>query len=240
MIDIILAIIIGVISLIAALLIPSKAKIERNETARYKSSKLFIYAAGAGALFIGILVVILFVMNEEDLDLANILKIGVFLALGITLIIENIRKAKFLAQFESGTVPIAAVPMGVEVAAQIVSGTQPIAQQEVQVQQIGVKAMPPVQTQPQAPTQQIGVKAMPPVQARPQVPAQQIGVKATPTVQPQPQVVAQQPQPAAPPIPKGRIVVIKCPKCKGSMQINTAMLGQKMKCPHCGVEGKIG
>lgn len=231
MIVIILGIIVGVISLIAALLIPSKAKIERSETAKYKSSKYFIYGAGASALFIGILVITLFAMNQEEMDLPNILRIVFFLAVGIGLIVENIRKSKFLAQYEIGAVPVAAVPMGVEVAAQVVPAMPPIPQQ-----QIGVKAMPPVQAQPQAQTQQVGIKATPTVQARPQ--AQQVGVKSTPSVQPQPQVVAPQPQPAAP--PPGRIIVIKCPKCQGSMQINTAMLGQKMKCPHCGVEGRIG
>ena len=60
-------------------------------------------------------------------------------------------------------------------------------------------------------------------------------VQAQPQTVVQPQVVAQ-PQPVQQP----KIIVIKCPKCQGSMQINTAMLGQKMKCPHCGVEGKIG
>jgi predicted RNA-binding Zn-ribbon protein involved in translation (DUF1610 family) len=53
-----------------------------------------------------------------------------------------------------------------------------------------------------------------------------------PTTQPQVKLPAKKPQ--------SRVVVIKCPKCKGAMQINTAMLGQKMKCPHCGVEGRIG
>jgi hypothetical protein len=56
-------------------------------------------------------------------------------------------------------------------------------------------------------------------------------------VQPQVAATAVKPQPKK---TQPKILVIKCPKCKGSMQINTAMLGQKMKCPHCGVEGKIG
>jgi hypothetical protein len=59
-------------------------------------------------------------------------------------------------------------------------------------------------------------------------------------VQAQPQTAVQPQVAAAPAAPQPKIIVIKCPKCKGAMQINTAMLGQKMKCPHCGVEGRIG
>lgn len=63
-------------------------------------------------------------------------------------------------------------------------------------------------------------------------------VQARPQTAVQPQAVAPTGKPQ--PITQPKIVVIKCPKCQGAMQINTAMLGQKMKCPHCGVEGRIG
>lgn len=241
MIDIILGIIIGVVSLIAALLIPSKANIERNETARYKSGKYFIYAAGCSALFVGVVLTVLYTLYEGDQELLEILvnfsKIGFFVAIGIVLIRENIRKSKLIAAQEGAMTPISAETMGVEAAAQGVGVPQPIIQP--QAQQIGIKATTTVQPQPQIPAQQIGVKATQMAQPQPQVQAQQIGVKPTPVVQAQPQVVAPQPRPGAQP-PKPRIVVIKCPKCQGNMQINTAMLGQKMKCPHCGVEGRIG
>jgi predicted RNA-binding Zn-ribbon protein involved in translation (DUF1610 family) len=62
--------------------------------------------------------------------------------------------------------------------------------------------------------------------------------QAQPKTAVQPRAVAPVVKPQ--PITQPRIVVIKCPKCHGAMQINTAMLGQKMKCPHCGVEGRIG
>jgi hypothetical protein len=100
-------------------------------------------------------------------------------------------------------------------------GSQPVTQPWVQPQQVAVKPIYTAQVQPQAKTPQIGVKAMPKPQIRPQA-------------------VAQPPPPTIAPPPMPRIVIIKCPKCKGNMQINTAMLGQKMKCPHCGVEGRIG
>ena len=98
-----------------------------------------------------------------------------------------------------------------------------------QTQVAPVQTVAPQQTvvQPQATAQQIGIKG-----------GQQIGVKGVQTAPAQTQMVAAQPQPQ--PAPQPKIIVIKCPKCQGAMQINTAMLGQKMKCPHCGIEGRIG
>lgn len=215
LIDIILAVIVGIIALVATMMLPSKEKIEKNETARYKSSKKFIYAAGVGALIVGILLLLLYAMDDQYQKITNILKMGFLVVIGIALISANIKKSKVLAAHESAVTPVSAETMAVEVAVQ----AQPQAQT-----QATVTTTPTVSTQPQVQTQATVVAA-----PQPQVQA---------TVQPQPQVVAAQPQPQA--AAKPRIIVIKCPKCKGNMQINTANLGQKMKCPHCGVEGRIG
>jgi hypothetical protein len=213
LIDIILAVIAGGIALVATFLLPSKEKIEKNETARYKSTKKFIYAAGFGALIVGIILLLLYAVDDQYQKITNILKMGFLVVIGIALISANIRKSKVLAAHESAVTPVSAETMPVEVAVQ--------AQSQVQTQP-SVTTVQTVQTQPQVQTQAtVAVTPQPQVQA---------------TVQPQPQVVAPQPQAA----PKPRIIVIKCPKCKGNMQINTANLGQKMRCPHCGVEGRIG
>jgi O-antigen/teichoic acid export membrane protein len=92
LIDIVLAIIIGAICLIAARLIPSKEKIQRNETAKYKSSKVFIYIAGVSSLSLGILFILLYIIEKDYQRLVNILKMIVFLVIGIALISENVRK----------------------------------------------------------------------------------------------------------------------------------------------------
>lgn len=220
MIDIILAIIIGGIAFSAGFLMPSKTQIEKNETSKYKSTKILIYVIGGLAILIGVYVVYQYVTGAGRQDIIGILKIVVFFSLGAVIIVKNIQTSKSIAAFESGVAPVP-----VEVAAIPMTGTQTVTQSPVQAQQMGVKAQTVVQAQPQP--QQVSVKAMPSAQARPQV-----------QVQPQPQMVAQ-PAPVTPQ-PQPRIIVIKCPKCQGSMQINTAMLGQKMKCPHCGVEGRIG
>ena len=137
-----------------------------------------------------------------------------FVILGVALIGINIKKSKFLAECESGAVVVAQAP-GMEVPAQVVAQTQPQPTQYVQPQtQVAVQQVP-VQTQ---------------------VVPQQTTVVPTQVVQPQ----AVQPAQTKTPAKKPKIVQINCPKCKGLMQINTAMLGQKIKCPHCGVEGRIG
>jgi predicted RNA-binding Zn-ribbon protein involved in translation (DUF1610 family) len=109
-----------------------------------------------------------------------------------------------------GTVPAVSAPIAGTVEAEVVTPTTV------------ATATPAVQ--PQARAAQVTTAQV--VQAQPQT-----------TVQPRAVAPAVQPQPK---ITQPRIVVIKCPKCQGAMQINTAMLGQKMKCPHCGVEGRIG
>lgn len=225
LIDIVLAIIIGAICLIAARLIPSKEKIQRNETAKYKSSKIFIYIAGVSSLSLGILFILLYIIEKDYQRLVNILKMVVFLVIGIALISENVRKSKMLVAQESAitSIPTESIPTGYTV--QAMPGSQPVTQPWVQPQQAVVKPISTAQVPPQAQAPQIGVKAMPKPQVKPQV---------------RTQAVAQPPPPTIAPPPMPRIVIIKCPKCKGNMQINTAMLGQKMKCPHCGVEGRIG
>ena len=202
-IDVILVIIIGVISFIAAYLLPSKAMIENNDTAKYKSSKPFIYAVGCAALIIGILLIMLFAMDEEYQQLINIPKMGILLLIGITLISANIKKSKLIAKHESTVVTIA-----------------PGATDEVTAEVVTAEAVAQPAVQPQAEVQ--------------------VQVQATPAVQAQTQAEASKPKAAQAAKPKSKIVVIKCPKCKGDMQIDTGMMGQKMKCPHCGVEGKIG
>ncbi len=109
-----------------------------------------------------------------------------------------------------GTVTAASAPIASTVEAEVVTPTTV------------ATATPAVQ--PQARAAQVTTAQV--VQAQPQTVVQPRA--AAPAVKPQPKIT----QP--------RIVVIKCPKCQGAMQINTAMLGQKMKCPHCGVEGRIG
>ncbi|UCE73144.1 MAG: hypothetical protein JSV56_08885 [Methanomassiliicoccales archaeon] len=224
MIDIVLAIIVGAISLVAALFLPSKTQIENNETARYKSGKKLIYVAGGLAIFAGVLLILLYSVDDEYQKMVNLLKMAFFLVIGITLISVNIKKSRYMASMESAGVPIEAETMVTEVAAEGPTPAQPTVQQ--------------VQAQPQVAAQKPAVTTTQAVQARPEQVVVQPTVVATQTVQTQPQVVAAQPSPTTQPKPK--IVVIKCPKCQGNMQINMAMLGQKMKCPHCGVEGRIG
>ncbi len=215
LIDIILALIIGIIALIAIFMIPSNEKIKGNEAQGYKSKKGFIFAAGGAALFMGVFIIIMYTTDSDNQNLLKILQLVFFMATGAALIGINVKKSKLVKTSEG---------MSVAVAAEAVTA-------EVMAQPIGVKAQTvPVQT---AAAQQIGIKGQPAAQMQPQVAAQQIGIKQTAPV-------AAQPQPAVQAAPKPKVVVIKCPKCKGDMQISTAMLGQKIKCPHCGVEGKIG
>ncbi len=213
-IDIVLVMAIAVIALVAALLIPSKAEVQRSQTAKFKSGKPFIYAAGVLTIVVGILILLLFIMDDKYQDILNVPKMLFLMITGIALISQNVRMSKFMAACESGAVPMVAQPLEGE---PVVAEAMPVAQ-------------------PQAGTQPVVATTTPTVQPQPQVAPQQIGIKATPTVQAQPQVVAQ-PQPVQ---PASKILTIKCPKCQGAMQIDTGMLGQKIKCPHCGVEGKIG
>lgn len=213
-----MALVIGGMALAATFLLPSKTQIQNNQTQKYKSFKAFIYIAGIAAMGFGILLLLLYLINEDYQNLPNILKFAVLVVIGLGLISSNMQKSKFMAQCEAAGYPQAMAAPGTVVAASVVPQTQP----QAYTQQIGVKAPQTVTASVVAPTQ------VTPQQA----PAQQIGIKA----QPQAQQVAQQPQVAAQP----KVIVIKCPRCKGDMQIDTRMLGQKMKCPHCGVEGRIG
>ncbi len=233
MIDWILSLLFGAIALVGAFMVPSEAKIKNNQAGGYKSKQMFIYIAGISALAGGVIILILYIMDDALGEIINLMQMAFLMLIGIALVARNNQRSKFLAQCEAagltGTVSPGAV------APQVVPGIQPGAQQQyVAAQQIGVKQMPQ-----QVPAQQIGVKQMPqqqtvtPRQVVPQYvqPQQQTAQKVA--VQ---QAVQAQPQAAQTP----RIIVINCPRCKGRMQIDTRMLGQKMKCPHCGVEGKIG
>jgi predicted RNA-binding Zn-ribbon protein involved in translation (DUF1610 family) len=221
LIDVILAAVIGGMALAATFLLPSKTQIQNNQTQKYKSFKAFIYIAGIAALGFGVLLLLLYLINEDFQKIINILKFAALMVIGLGLIFSNIQKSKFMAQCESAVYPQTMVAPGTMVAASVLPQTQ--VGVATPAQQIGVK-----------PTQTVSAQVVAPTQVTPQqAPAQQIGIKA----QPQAQQVAQQPQPVA---AQPRVIVIKCPRCKGDMQIDTRMLGQKMKCPHCGIEGRIG
>jgi len=216
-IDIVLVIIIAIIALVASRFIPTDEAIKNNEAGPYKSKIKMIYVAGVGSIIVGVLLLVFYAIEEEYQLLINLGKIMFLMIIGIALINKNFKKSKTMAAFE-GTVPAVSAPIAGTVEAEVVTPTTV------------ATATPAVQ--PQARAAQVTTAQV--VQAQPQT-----------TVQPQPQTVVQpravapavQPQPK---ITQPRIVVIKCPKCQGAMQINTAMLGQKMKCPHCGVEGRIG
>ncbi len=188
-IDVVLVLIISVFALIAARLLPSKEKIESNETDRYKSSKHIIYIAGGAALFVGILLVLLYAIDEQYQKVLNIPKMIFLMVIGIGLIGENIRKSRMLAKLE-----------GAGVAPEPVT----ISQAELEV------ITPAVVTQP---IPRRGVRT------QPKLAATKPALQATSPV---------------------KVVIIKCPKCQGAMEINKNMVGQKVKCPHCGVEGRIG
>ena len=212
-IDIVLVIIITIIALVASRFIPTDEAIKNNEAGPYKSKVKMIYIAGAGSIIVGVLLLVFYAIEEEYQLLINLGKIVFLVIIGIALINKNFKKSKAVAAFE-GAVPVASAPIASTVEVDVVTPTTAAA------------VTPVVQTQTtpaQATTPQV-------VQAPPQTVVQ-------PTVKPQVATTAVKLQPTK---PQPRIIVIKCPKCQGAMQINTAMLGQKMKCPHCGVEGRIG
>ncbi len=216
-IDIVLVIIIAIIALVASRFIPTDEAIKNNEAGPYKSKIKMIYVAGAGSIIVGVLLLVFYAIEEEYQLLFNLGKIVFLMVIGIALISKNFKKAKTVAAFE-GAALAASAPIVGTVEAEVVTPTT-------------VATVIP-SAQPRTRSAQVTTAQV--VQAQPQT-----------VVQPQPQTVVQ-PRAVAPavkPQPKitqPRIVVIKCPKCQGAMQINTAMLGQKMKCPHCGVEGRIG
>ncbi|UCG69013.1 MAG: hypothetical protein JSV09_14700 [Thermoplasmata archaeon] len=212
-IDIVLVIIIAIIALVASRFIPTDEAINNNEAGSYKSKVKMIYIAGAGSIIVGVLLLVFYAIEEDYQLLINLGKIVFLVIIGIALINKNFKKSKTVAAFE-GAAPVASAPMTSTVEAEVVTPTTT------------ASVTPTVQTQT-APAQ----ITTPQVVQAPPKPAVQ------PTVQPQVVTPAVKPQPTK---PQPRIIVIKCPKCQGAMQINTAMLGQKMKCPHCGVEGRIG
>lgn len=248
MIDIILGLVIGGFALAATFMLPSKTQIQNNQAPKYKSYKNVIYAAGVTALIGGVVFLLLYIMDEVYQDILNLLKMAFLVVIGIVLITSNKKRSKFLAECEVvGYIQPGAVAPPImpgmplqpqvpgQVAQPVMAQTQPVSQvttQKIPAQQIGVKAQQIVQPQTipvqTAPEQQIGIKGQTQV-ARPKQGATQ------PQAVAQPQHVAQ-PQTAQ----KPRIIVINCPRCKGKMQLDTRMMGQKMKCPHCGIEGKIG
>lgn len=219
-IDIVLVFIIVAIALVASHFIPNKEAIKNNETGPYKSKVWLIYMAGAGSITVGVLLLVFYAIEKDYQLLINLGKIVVLMVIGIGLINKNFKISKTVSAFD-GTVPIASAPAMDTVEAGVVTPTTVAA--VIPAVQAG-PAQPQTVVQPQVTAQQIGIKG-----------GQQIGIKGVQTAPVQTQVIAQ-PQPAQQP----KIIVIKCPKCQGAMQINTAMLGQKMKCPHCGVEGRIG
>jgi hypothetical protein len=202
-IDVVLAGIVFVFALIASRLLPSKDKIANNETDRYKSSKLIIFIAGGAALFVGILLVLLYVVDEEYQKLLNIPKMILLMAIGIGLIGDNIRKSRIIAAQEGAGVS---------------AGPTVVSQTELEVVSPAVVTQPIPQTVTQSQPQW--------EQSQPQWEQSQPQWVETPTV-------VQPPKPV-------NIVIIKCPKCQGAMEINKNMIGQKVKCPHCGVEGRLG
>lgn len=220
-IDIVLVIIIAVIALVASRFLPNKEAIQNNQTESYKSKVKLIYGAGFGSIIVGVLLLIFYAIEEDYQLIINLGKIVFLMIIGIALVNKNFRTSKEIAAF-GGMAPVTAASFGGPMPGQVVT---PTTVAPVQAQ------MAPVQTvqavQPQMPAQQVGIKG-----------GQQIGIKGVQQAPVQTRMVAAQPQPQ--PAAQPRVIVIKCPKCQGAMQINTAMLGQKMKCPHCGIEGRIG
>jgi predicted RNA-binding Zn-ribbon protein involved in translation (DUF1610 family) len=219
LLEIILVVIVVAIAFFANSMLPSKTQIQNNQAQKYKSKKNLIYIGGVAALAGGVLILLLYIMDTEYQKIINVLYVALLVVIGISLISANNKRSKFMSQCEAAGYPMAA-PMGAMVT--------PMVAAQVPAQQMGVQTAqtttPSVVTAQQVPVQQ--------------VPAQQVAVRAQPTQQVQPRQMVQQPQQAV--VQKPKILRIKCPRCKGDMQIDTRMLGQKMKCPHCGIEGKIG
>jgi hypothetical protein len=227
LIDIILTAVFGIISLVASILIPSEEMIRNNQAPKYKSQKNLISILGVITLIGGVLILLLYIMDSNYQKIIDLVYMVLLMGIGVAVIVRNRKKANLLKSLEAVGVPQVAVP-GEMVTPQVAAQPQTVQQvapQQYAAQQVGVKSqvvtaqkVPIQQATRQAPVQQVGIKA------QPQAPAQQVAVQAA------------QPQPAQ----KPKIIVIKCPRCQGNMQIDTRMLGQKMKCPHCGVEGRIG
>jgi predicted RNA-binding Zn-ribbon protein involved in translation (DUF1610 family) len=210
--------------MVASALIPSEEKIRNNQAPKYKSQKNLINILGILTLVGGVIILMLYISDSNYQQIIDLFYVAVLMGIGAAVIAQNRKKANLLKSCESAGFPQAALP-GAVVTPQVIPQTQVVAQptpQQVAAQQVGVKSQ--VVTAQQVPVQQV---------TQQQVAAQQVGIKAQPQVPAQP---VAQPQAAQ----KPKIIVIKCPRCKGDMQIDTRMLGQKMKCPHCGIEGRIG
>jgi hypothetical protein len=210
-IDIVIVFIITAIALVASRFLPNKEAIQNNQTESYKSKVMLIYGAGFGSIIVGVLLLVFYAIDEEYQLIINLGKIAFLMLIGIALVNKNFRTSKEIAAY-GGMAPVTSASFGGPMPGQVATPTT-------------VAGVTPVQTQ-----------VVPVQTVQPQMAAQQVGIKGVQQAPVQTQMVAAQPQPVQQP----RIIVIKCPKCQGAMQINTAMLGQKMKCPHCGIEGRIG
>jgi hypothetical protein len=222
LIDIIILFVFVGIAFVAGLLIPTDEKIKSNLAPKYKSQKSIISILGIITLIGGLLILMLYIMSSDYQQAIDLFYMVVLLGIGTLVIMRNRKMAGILKSHEAAGVTGVTVP-GEVVTPQVMAQPQPVQQvapQQYSAQQVGVKSQ--VVTAQKVPVQQT---------AR-QVPAQQVGIKAQPQTPAQP--VATQPA------QKSKIIMIKCPRCQGNMQIDTRMLGQKMKCPHCGVEGRIG
>ncbi len=216
-IDIVLVIIIAIIALVASRFIPNKEAIEKNEAGSYKSKITIIYGAGAGSIVVGVLLLVFYAIDEDYQLLINLGKIVFLVIIGIALISKNFKTSKAMAAMVAAA-PVGSAPFpGYGSQAVVTAPTQATVTPTIQYQPAQYQPMPTQVTTPQVVQPQIQTQSQTAIQ---------------PTLQPQVKAPVKKPQP--------KIVVIKCPKCKGAMQINTAMLGQKIKCPHCGVEGRIG
>lgn len=182
----------------------------RNNEAGSYKSKIKIIYIAGIGSIIVGVLLLVFYAIEEDYQLLINLGKIVFLVIIGIALINKNFKTAKAVAAFEGTAPAASAPIPSTAVPGVIATTTVATATPI--------AQP--QTRPTQVTTAQVVRAQPQITVKPQV--------AAPAVKPQP--IKTQP----------KIVVIKCPKCQGAMQINTAMLGQKMKCPHCGVEGRIG
>lgn len=84
------------VGLLATLLIPSNAQIQKNCFAVAKSQKrIFVYAVGILLLFAGIVILLLLFADIIRYDVAYILNMIFCISIGIGLIAENFRKQRY-------------------------------------------------------------------------------------------------------------------------------------------------
>lgn len=85
-----------IMGLTAALLIPSKVRIQRNYAAVVRSrKKSLVYIVGFVLLFIGIVIFMLFFGNFIEYNIAYLLNIIFYISVGAGLIVENFRKQRY-------------------------------------------------------------------------------------------------------------------------------------------------